>query len=298
MNAFRSRLLLVVLCGWLLGPAPRANADELRFGVTQAMFVKDSLLYDRWSGYLSERLGKPVRFVFRRSYHDMQEMLQRGDLDLAWICGYPYVKGQEAGFLRYVATPLFRNTPRYRIYVIVPAAGKAHSFDDLKGGIFAFSDPDSVSFRTVTAGYFTSGMPIADFDNYFRIHFFTYGHVETIRAVGDGVADGGAVDSQVWDALSEVSPELTRRTRIIAQTGDFGLPPVVASARLDKGLVNRVQVALLEMAGTPAGKNLLKDLLVDGFAPFPDEMYESIRLKLETRGEAPSGIPRRRTVEP
>ncbi len=277
--AFFSRLLfLFIICGCLLVPATCAEAGELRFGVTQAMYVKDSLLYDRWAGYLSEHLGLTVRFVFRRSYHDMQEMLQRGDLDLAWVCGYPYVQGEADGYLRYIATPLFQGEANYRIYLIVPATSKAASIEDLKGSIFAFSDPDSVSFRVVAAGLLTNGQPITDFDSFFRIHLFTFGHAETIRAVADGVADGGTVDSQVWDALSGVSPELTRRTKIVARIGDFGLPPIVASARMKRSQRDRIASALKEMSRDSLGQAILGDLLVDRFNTFNDDLYQSIRL--------------------
>ena len=299
MKAFRARLLLlIVLSAWLLVPAPRAAAEELRFGVTQAMFVKDALLYDRWASYLSERLGLTVRFVFRRTYHDMQEMLRRGDLDLAWVCGYPYVQGRADGYLRYIATPLFRGEANYRIYLIVPAASKAASIEDLKGGIFAFSDPDSVSFRVVAAGQLTGGQPIADFDSFFRIHLFTFGHAETIRAVADGVADGGTVDSQVWDALFAVSPGLTRRTRIVARIGNFGLPPIVASARMRTSLGERIASVLKEMSRDPLGQAILSDLLVDRFDAFSDDLYRSIRLGLDGGQHLRAGTVRREAAAP
>lgn len=256
-------------------------AAELRIGITQAMFVKDTLAYDRWAKYLSEQTGQPVRFVYRKSYHEIQELLRREDLHFAWICGYPYVRGTEGGFLRYVATPEFRGEPYYRIYLIVPASSPARSLDDLKGGVFAFSDPDSMSFRSLIAGHLSQNKPVVDPDRMFRIHFFTYSHAETIKAVADGMADGGSVDGQVWEAISIESPELARRTRVIARSGAYGLPPFVASRRADESQIASLKKALLNMETDKEGKELLNILQLTRFARHGDKLYDSIRLDLD-----------------
>lgn len=256
-------------------------AAELRIGITQAMFVKDTLAYARWAKYLSERTGEPVRFVYRKSYHEIQELLRREDLHFAWICGYPYVRGADAGFLRYVATPEFRGEPFYRIYLIVSASRPTRSLGDLKGGVFAFSDPDSVSFRSLIAGHLGQDRSAVDPDRMFRIHFFTYSHAETIRAVADGVADGGSVDGQVWEAISIESPDLARRTRVIARSGAYGLPPFVASRRADESRIANLKKALLNMETDKEGKELLNILQLTRFAHHGDKLYDSIRQDLD-----------------
>lgn len=277
-----AQVLAAVCCiiGFMT-PETAASAAELRIGITQAMFVKDSLAYDRWANYLSDRTGQPVRFVYRKSYHEIQELLRRNDLDFAWICGYPYVRGTDAGFLRYVATPEFRGEPYYRIYLIVPASSPARSIEELKGGIFAFSDPDSVSFRSMIAGHLSQDRSIVDPNQIFRIHFFTYSHAETVKAVADRMADGGSVDGQVWEAISTESPELARKTRVIARSGAYGLPPFVASGRANESQISSLKKALLDMDKDKEGKALLGILQLTRFAHHGDKLYNSIRLDLD-----------------
>jgi len=277
MKAYVVRLLAALLiAGSMIGYA----SAEVRIGITQAMFVKDSLTYDRWAKYLSRSMGQPVLFVYRKSYGEIQELLRQGDLHFAWTCGYPFIKGVQDGFLRYVATPEIGAEPLYRIYLIVPASSTARSLDDLKGGIFAFSDPDSASFRAFAAGQLSQGKPIMSLNQWFPIRFFTYSHAETVKAVADRVADGGSVDGHVWEAMAAILPELTRKTRVIARSGTYGLPPFVASWRADERQIAILQKALLDMNGDREGKSILELLQVTRFARHGDKLYDSIRVDL------------------
>ncbi|MBA1333584.1 ABC transporter substrate-binding protein, partial [Candidatus Endoriftia persephone str. Guaymas] len=39
-------------------------------------------------------------------------------------------------------------------------------------------------------------------ETFFRQTFFTFNHAETVQAVSEQVADGGAVDSYIWEYLA------------------------------------------------------------------------------------------------
>ena len=64
-------------------------------------------------------------------------------------------------------------------------------------------------------------------DGFFRHTFFTYSHNETIDAVAEQVADGGAVNSYVWDARDRRQPRLTANTKVIQRSEPAGFPPMV-----------------------------------------------------------------------
>ncbi|WP_311787975.1 PhnD/SsuA/transferrin family substrate-binding protein [Ferirhizobium litorale] len=76
--------------------------------------------------------------------------------------------------------------PLYQSYLIVGADSVATSFDDCKGQIHAFSDPDSNSGYLVTKAYLAQ--PHLSEDRLFRKSFFTYGHRNVIRAVASALA--------------------------------------------------------------------------------------------------------------
>ena len=80
----------------------------------------------------------------RGSYREITELLTRDELDFAWVCGYPYARNKAV--MRLLAMPLYRGKPLYQSYLIVPASDRrTESFADLKGAIFAYSDPNSNS---------------------------------------------------------------------------------------------------------------------------------------------------------
>jgi len=269
-----SILMTVMAFLWM----PSALADEpIRIGLTKAVFVDDGLAYGRWRKYLEVRLGHRVDFVQRKTYNDIQQLLKLGEVDFAWICGFPFVQGKRGRYLKYVVTPVMRGKPVYEILLIVPSTSKAASVEDLKGGLFAFSDPDSVSFRALVSGYVGGSTRIQDLASFFKINFFTYDHVSTIQAVADGLVDGGSVDSHVWQSLLQKRPELADKVKAVARSESYGLPPFVASYRTPTALVDRVGRVLVDMQDTPEGREILKGLQVSRFAKFGDDLYDSIR---------------------
>ena len=81
----------------------------------------------------------------RGSYREVSELLIAEKLDAAWICGFPYVRYRDRMHL--LAVPTYQGKPLYRSYVIVPKQRRQDERRslDLRGKIYAFSDPDSNS---------------------------------------------------------------------------------------------------------------------------------------------------------
>jgi phosphonate transport system substrate-binding protein len=259
-----------------LSPLARAQPDDaqetLRFGLTP-VFLDDPTFLRDWRAYLEVSLGRPVRFVQRSSYRQIVAMMLAGELDLAWLCGYPYVRHRQD--LRLLAVPLFQSRPYYRSYLIVPSGdGATRSLADLRGKVFAFSDPDSNS------GYLYALHALVRMGeqpkNYFRRSFFTWAHRTVVEAVGTGLAQGGSVDGYVWDTLTKFQPELTARTRIVERSPEFGFPPLVVHRSAPPDRYRALRQALLGMADDGAGAALLARLNLSGFAEGEDTLFDSI----------------------
>lgn len=283
-SAGRRRFLRSALA---LAAAPvlvaHAQNEPLRIGLTP-VFLDDqmSFLHD-WRRWLETRLARSVVFIQRGNYRETVDLLRTGKLDFAWVCGYPYVRHRRE--LKLVAVPLWRGTPYYHSYLIVPADDtRSQSLADLRGRIFAYSDPDSNS------GYlyprYLLGTRGEDPANYFSRSFFTWAHRKVVEAVGIALADGGAVDGYVWETLAEVRPELTRATRVIERSGPFGHPPFVARAGIAAAELERFRAALLSMASDPAGEELLGRLHLDGFIPGTPALFDGIAQMAERMRES------------
>ena len=281
-----NRLVLSLLVLFVAASSARtAEPPAVRFGLTAVVVREDLQLYDRWSAYLSKHIGRPVHFVQARSYREIMGLLEAGGLDFAWICGYPFVQKRDPEYLELLAVPVFEGAPLYRSYIIVHRDSSIASLADLKGRVFAFSDPDSNS------GYLVPQAMLARKghrpESFFRLSFFTYSHAETIEAVAEGLAEGGAVDSYVWEYLHKTRPDLTARTRVILRSETFGFPPLVASLGLEPKLRDRVTEALIGMRENAEGRLLLAEFALDRFGQFPESLFDSIREMADSLRQVP-----------
>jgi len=82
-------------------------------------------------------------------------------------------------------------------------------------------------------------------------------------AAAAGLAQGGAVDGYVWETLQRSHPQLTARTRVVAQSPEFGFPPFVARSTLSDGDFAALRQALIDMRGNDEGRKLLRQLNLD-----------------------------------
>jgi phosphonate transport system substrate-binding protein len=262
----------------LLAHPVRGAPAAIRIGTT-AVILDDQLGFlDAWRAYLEAKLGRGVTFVQRGSYREITQLIFGGQLDFAWVCGFPYARNKS--FMRLLAMPLYRRKPLYQSYLIVPQADRdTRSFRDLRGLIFAYSDPDSNSgFLVPQFDMLREGL---DPPAHFRKSFFTYAHRKVVAAVATGVAQGGAVDGYVWETLALRFPEQTAKTRVARRSDEYGFPPLVARRSLDEPSFAAMQATLVGMSSDPVGQGFLKELNLDGFAPGEERVFDSIARAME-----------------
>ncbi len=267
-------LLGLALLTSLAIPSHGAGADRYRIGLTPVFLDNQSSFLNVWRDYLEDKLEVPVEFVQRQRYGEITELLLLNQLDIAWVCGFPYIRHLNRSQL--LAMPLYLGEPLYRSYLIVPAVDKAtHDILDLQGVVFAYSDPDSNS------GYLVPRVQLRkakkDPSGFFGKTFYTWNHRDVVVAVADGIAQAGAVDGYVWETLALTHPGLTRRTRVVWKSEPYGFPPFVARAFLPKEDFLQFQRVLLEMRDDPEGQRLLEVLNLDGFVPGNDRLFDGIR---------------------
>jgi phosphonate transport system substrate-binding protein len=250
-----------------------ASPRLLRFGTTP-VFLDDQVGFlARWATYLSAVVGMRVEFVSRRSYRDIMALLRAGELEAAWICGFPWVVNK--AYLRGLSIPLYKNQPLYQSYLIVPTSETTTaSLVQMRGKVFAYSDPDSNSGCLVPR---TTLMKAGiEPETHFSRSFYTWGHRNVVNAVATGLAQGGAVDGYVWDTLQFVAPSLVAKTRVAWRSDFHGFPPLAVRGSLDTDTERRLRGALLGMADDANGKRLLAELNLTGFGRFQPEVFDSI----------------------
>lgn len=233
------------------------------------------IYYQKLLDYLGQQLGIKVRALDFPSYEEVNQKLKSGEIELAFVCGGPYVEGEEQFGLRLLAVPEVNGRAEYYSYLIVPADSPASSLADLRGKTFAFADPKSNS------GFIAPSYQLAQMqetpESFFSSFLFTYAHDRSIRIVADRLVDGAAVDSLIWDYLLRAEPQLAQKVKVVAKSPPYGMPPVVAGSALDPELGRRITDLLLHLHLDPQGQEILRGMGVDRFVPGDDSSYDSIR---------------------
>ncbi|WP_225769588.1 PhnD/SsuA/transferrin family substrate-binding protein [Inquilinus sp. Marseille-Q2685] len=261
------------LAGLGAGRARAQSLDPVRIGITPVVIDSDVAFLDRFSTYFSERLGRPVIIEQRRTYQEITALLLSGQIEAAWICGYPYVQHRDR--LQLIAVPIYRGEPLYQSYMIVAADNPAQSLEGLRDQIHAFSDPDSNSGFLVTRWLLHQIHESPR--SFFSSFFFTYGHRNVVRAVAADLAQSGSVDGYVWEILQQIEPSLTGATRVLHRSQKLGFPPIAClAARAEEPAIVRLKRLLLDMDGDASGRALLASLHLDRFDEQPDSLFAGI----------------------
>lgn len=234
--------------------------------------------YTALLNYLSEQLSRPVELVQRRTYLEINDLVEKGEVDLAFVCTSAYVDGHDQFGMELLAAPQVNGESIYYSLLIVPADSPAQSMADLQGKVFAFTDPISLSGRMYPT-YLVQQLGYAP-ESFFTRTFFTYSHDDAIQAVAHNLADGAAVDSLVYSYAVARDPSLARETRIIHQSPAFGIPPVIVSPLIQPPLKAELQGLLLEMDQNPAGRNALQAIGIEKFILIEDSAYNDVRTLL------------------
>ncbi len=267
-------LVLGLGLGLVLLNANARATEPLRFGLTPIFLNERHGVLKDWQAYLEKRLSRPVVFVNRTNYQETLELLNQKRLDAAWLCDCPQVTANPD--LQLLATPLFKGRPYYRAYLIVPLEDhKTQSILDLEGRVFAYTDPVSyVGYLNPRYELLRQGKPP---DQFFRRTFFAHTHRNAIEAVASGVADASSVNSYIWETMDMLAPVLTGKTRVAAQSQEFGFPPLVAGHHMPATEFKLLQQTLLEMPQDSEGLAILQRMNLDGFTRPRPEIYRQVQ---------------------
>jgi phosphonate transport system substrate-binding protein len=229
--------------------------------------------------YLETHMGRPVELVQRRTYAEINDLIKTGDVDLAFVCTSSYIVGRRDFDLELLVAPVVNGATYYHSQLIVPIDSPAASISDLKGKVFAFTDPMSFSGRMYPTYLLQQIGEIPA--SFFQRTFFTYSHDDAIRAVADGLADGAAVDSLVLNFALIRNPSLGERIKIIYTSPSFGIPPVVVSPYIRPQQHAQLEEIFLSMHTNNAGLEALQSLDVEEFTIVSENLYDAI-VEIET----------------
>lgn len=252
-----------------------AQSSKFKVAVGSMISAQETVVnYHQLLDYIAGKLGRKIQLVQRKTYREINELISLGQIDLAFICSGPYAIGKEKYGFEAMAMPLVRGSYLYQSYLIVNKDSTYERLADLKGKIFAFTDPESNTGKLVPTYWLREKGETPE--NFFKKTIYTYSHDNSIMAVAKSMVDGAAVHGQIWQYYNHRNPTLTSQTRIIKKSKPFGNPPVVASSHLPARMKERMRQLLYNMHRDPEGKRILDELMIDRFIAPKEECYHPI----------------------
>jgi len=231
--------------------------------------------YEELMSLIAEKMGRRAIFSQRKTYAEVNELVRKKEVDLAFVCAGPYTQGKKEFGMEMLAVPVANGKTVYHSYIIANKSGHINSMQDLHNKKFAFTDPQSNTGCLVPT-YMLARMGKTP-NSFFSDYFFTNSHDNSIKAVADNQADGAAVDSLIWEFMNKIDPSLTSRTKIIEKSPPYGIPPIVVNPALDPETKKRLKQILLTLHEDRKAAALLAKIQIDRFVEGDDRMYDTVR---------------------
>src|SRR6185369_5089495 len=231
--------------------------------------------YEELMSLIAEKMGRRAVFSQRKTYSEVNELVKKREVDLAFVCSGPYTQGKKEFGMEMLAVPVANGKTVYHSYIIANKSGPINSMKDLHNKKFAFTDPQSNTGCLVPT-YMLARIGETP-KSFFSDYFFTNSHDNSIKAVAENQTDGAAVDSLIWEFMNRIDPSLTSRTKIIAKSPPYGIPPIVVNPALDPETKKRLKEILLTLHEDRKASALLAKIQIDRFVEGDDRMYDTVR---------------------
>jgi len=262
--------------------------------VVTAAFVSERGMpvYDRLTKYISNKLNRDVKVISNLSYSHSDLLLDKGVVQVGFVCGLPYVQKKKIGKVELIAIPVsatvngkFKDVPgyektpgKYFSYTIVRKDSKIKNWKMLKGKSFVYNDQHSNSGYNMPR-YKLIQLGMKSWEDYFSKILVSGSHEESIRMVAEGRVDASSVDSLILDYDRYIGDKYAMNVKVIEALfpKGAGSPPVVMSTLSSPELRKNLRKVLLNMHKDKEGKKILADALLLRFDKPNDKNYDDIR---------------------
>jgi phosphonate transport system substrate-binding protein len=265
-----------IVAMWVV--ASTAIAEEpIRFGVAAMISPEETTIYyQRLIDYVGDKLGRPVQMVQRKNYDEMDNMLERGEVSIAFLCSGPYVKDHAKFGAELLVAPQAFGQSVYHAYIIVHKNSAIKDLAGLKGKKFAFTDPKSNTGKLVPTYMIAKKFKMTP-EQFFSEFIYSGNHDTSVMAVAAKEVDGASVDSLIYDFAAKKKPVYTSQTKVILKSPSYGIPPIVIRKGADPIVREKIKNILLNMHKDPVGKFILDGIMVDKFIVPKDADYDTVR---------------------
>jgi len=206
--------------------------------------------------YLSKETGMKVEFTPVTDYAAVVEALATNKIDMAWLGGFTYIQAKirTNGSVKPIIQRI--EDEKFTSKFIIPENSSVKSLGDLKGKTFAFGSPSSTSGHLMPRFYLMKAGINPDKD--FKSIAFSGAHDATVAFVASGKAEAGALNSSVWDKLSDAKNPNAEKVKVLYTTPPYHDYNWTVRGGLDASVVKKISDAFLKLSvNDPAQKELM-----------------------------------------
>ncbi len=237
-----------LLFGLFLSSGPSADASMAALPADESLTVVIGRApggATQWAMYtqalraMEEASGIPVRTRYIARRYKVFEVLRTEDVDVAFVSVSEYLRLREHGGYEILASPVIKGQSMEAGVVLVETNSAMTTFEELRGASIALSSGSSLGGY----GYLFWLMDQSgeDAETYFSSLVFNGSHAEAIERLISGNVDAAVV------GRSELAGWPEERFRVVSESPEFGMRPVVVRADLDARIKNRLLAALLQL---------------------------------------------------
>lgn len=248
----------------------------VKIGVVSMITPIDAVeYYQEMIDYISEKMGAPVEMVLKRTYDEMDRMLEKGEVDAAFVCSTPYVEDKRRFGAELLVVPQVNGRAFYKSFIIVHKDSEIKSFDELKGKTFAFTDPKSNSGRLYPV--YRLAKKGERPEKFFKKYIYSYSHNKSVELVAKKLIDGAAVENLIYQYMNEKGSPYVKQIRIIEKSPFFGIPPMITTPGVSTFIKEKIKEILTDMHRENKGKRILSAMLIEKFVEGSDSNYDTVR---------------------
>ena len=183
---------------------------------------------------------------------------------------------ENSDLLRYGGRPVYYSD------VIVRRDRPMRSFQDLRGGSWAYNEPRSHSGFNIVRAHLARSQTVGMF---FATVVESGAHSASLGMVVRGEVDAAAIDSTVLEWFVARRRNLVQQVRVIDSFGPSPIPPLAITRRLSAVLRGEIRDILLRMDRESFGRVLLQRAGLQCFVAAEDRDYDPIRAMAQAAAE-------------
>ena len=280
MRHFRS-LFLIVSFVLILVLAASASArpekwpDKIRIGFipTEGGSAVESR-FKPLADHVEKRLGVDVEIVSASDYAGVITAMAHKHLDFAYFGPKSYVEASKKAGAQAIALELNKKRePGYYGVIITRKDSKIKTLSQMKGKVFAFTDPPSTSGYLVPNILFARDLKVKP-ENHFRQVKFSGSHGASILSVKNGTVAVAATNNIDLDRMIQKGQASRGDFRVLWTSELIPGAPMAARNDLPESLKAAFAGALFAFNGNKEGKEHLQN---GGYGFADDSTYDTIR---------------------